>query len=208
MNKGKLITLEGIEGVGKSSNLQFIATLLQQAGKPVVLTREPGGTPMAEDIRKILLAHYQETILPETELLLLYAGRLQHLQSVIKPALLQGKWVICDRFIDATFAYQGAGRQFPLEKIESLNKWAIEHFLPDCTILLDAPVKVAFERIYQQRKLDRFEQETQDFFERVRENYLLRAKLYTSRYRVIDATQPLLAVQTQIQAIIQEFIHE
>src|SRR5438132_683191 len=159
MNKGKFITLEGIEGVGKSSNIQFIADFIKNMGKAVVVTREPGGTPIAEEIRKILLTEYPEKTLVPTELLLLYAGRLQHVEHVIKPALAKGAVVVCDRFSDATYAYQGAGRGMPLEKIEALHQWALGDFFPDLTIVLDAPVEVAMPRIKPHRILDRFEKE-------------------------------------------------
>ncbi|MFI4937918.1 MAG: dTMP kinase [Candidatus Berkiellales bacterium] len=197
--KGKLITIEGIEGVGKSTNVKFIAECLKKKGFEVVITREPGGTPLAEDVRKILLTEYREPTLVETELLLLYAGRMQHIAAVIQPALDQGKWVVCDRFNDATFAYQGAGRGYLMSKIESLDTWALGDFAPDYTIILDAPVEVAFERIAPHRTLDRFEKEQKAFFERIRQAYLARAALNPTRYQVIDATQTLTAVQQELQ---------
>lgn len=206
MQSGKLITLEGIEGVGKSSNLRFIADYLTQKGREVVLTREPGGTPLAEDLRKILLNEYQEKTWPETELLILYAGRFQHVECLIKPAMAQGKWVVCDRFNDATFAYQGAGRGVDKEKIAALDRWVLNGLSPSLTIILDAPVEVAFSRIQKHRDLDRFEKEKVAFFERIREAYLTRASDDPARYRVVDASRTLSEVQTDLQNIIDKFI--
>jgi len=199
MTRGKFITLEGSEGVGKSSNIQFIANTLKALGIAVVTTREPGGTPIAEEIRQILLTEYEEPTLPETELLLLYAGRKQHVEHLIKPALALGKWVVCDRFFDATFAYQGAGRNIAIEKIEQLNQWALGEFSPDLTILLDAPVDIAFERIKHERKLDRFEKEKKEFFEKIRMQYLRIAQKNPHRYHVVDAAKTLVEVQTEIK---------
>lgn len=206
MQLGKLITLEGIEGVGKSSNLRFIATMLENQGIDILVTREPGGTPLAEDLRKILLADYQEKTYPETELLMLYAGRFQHVESLIKPALAQGRWVLCDRFNDATFAYQGAGRQLSLEKIHQLDEWTLGDFAPALTIILDAPVEVALKRIQRDRQLDRFEKEKCEFFERIRQAYLARAKRHPERYQVVDASCDLDVVQYSITEILKKFI--
>jgi dTMP kinase len=201
--KGKFITIEGIEGVGKSSNVNFIANLIQKAGNKVIITREPGGTPIAEAIRGILLSEFEEPTLSETELLLLYAGRLQHVEHVIKPALNEGKWVVCDRFIDATYAYQGAGRGIAIEKIDELNRWTLGNFHPDLTIILDAPVEKAFERIQNHRNLDRIEKEKMSFFERIRQQYLNMAK-QSDRYHVIDASLSLGEVQNVIQNILKD----
>jgi dTMP kinase len=206
VQQGKLITLEGIEGVGKSSNLRFIATTLENQGIDVLVTREPGGTPLAEDLRKILLADYQEKTYPETELLMLYAGRFQHVESVIKPALAQGRWVLCDRFNDATFAYQGAGRQISLEKIHQLDEWTLGDFAPTLTIILDAPVEVALKRIHTHRQLDRFEKEKSEFFDRIRQAYLARAKRHPERYQIVDASRDLEAVQQSIRELLSQFI--
>jgi dTMP kinase len=201
--KGIFITIEGIEGVGKSSNVNFIANLIQNAGHQVIVTREPGGTPIAEAIRGIVLSEFDEVTLGETELLLLYAGRLQHVEHVIKPALNQGKWVVCDRFIDATYAYQGAGRGIPIEKIDELNRWTLGEFHPDLTIILDAPVETAFERIHKHRDLDRIEKEKKSFFEKIRQQYLTMAK-QSMRYHVVDASRSLVEVQNTIQKLLQE----
>lgn len=206
MQPGKLITLEGIEGVGKSSNLRFIAEYLQSQGKDILVTREPGGTPLAEDLRKILLAEYQEQTQPETELLILYAGRFQHVECVIKPAIKRGQWVVCDRFNDATFAYQGAGRNISLEKIHTLDEWTLGTFAPSLTIILDAPVEVALKRIQANRQLDRFEKERSDFFEKIRQAYLTRAHRHPERYCIVDASQSLPDVQHNISLLLNNFI--
>ncbi len=206
MQAGKLITLEGIEGVGKSSNLRFMADYLIQNGIEVTTTREPGGTPLAEDLRKILLTDYQEKIYPETELLILYAARFQHVEGVVKPALAKGQWVICDRFNDATFAYQGAGRMMDIKKIIQLDQWALNGFSPSLTIILDAPVELAFSRIQKHRDLDRFEKEKKEFFERIRQAYLTRASEAPERYKVVDASLPLSQVQVILRGILDEYI--
>lgn len=206
MQSGKLITLEGIEGVGKSSNLRFIADYLIEKGFSVCTTREPGGTPLAENLRKILLSEYEEKTQAETELLILYAGRFQHVECMIKPALAQGKWVVCDRFNDATFAYQGAGRGIEREKIEMLDQWALKGFCPALTIILDAPVDIAFSRIQKNRDLDRFEKEKKIFFERIREAYLARAAQVPTRYRVVDASRTLSEVQADLRDLLDKFI--
>lgn len=202
--KGKFITLEGIEGVGKSSNATFICQCLAQKDIDIIQTREPGGTPLAEAIRKLLLTEYEEKTQAKTELLLLYASRLQHVESLIKPALARGQWVLSDRFSDASFAYQGGGRGIPIETIQQLDKWVLGDFTPNYTIILDAPVEVAFDRIRQNRKLDRFENEQFDFFVRVREQYLRMAKLEPMRYFIVDAAQPLEEVQKVLKAICED----
>ncbi len=204
--KGKLITVEGIEGVGKSSNVNFIAKYIHDAGNQVIVTREPGGTPIAESIRGIILSDFDEHMLGETELLLLYAGRLQHVENVIKPAMKKGQWVVCDRFTDATYAYQGAGRGIPISKIDELNHWTLGNFQPDWTILLDAPVDLAFERILKHRDLDRIEREKKSFFERIRLQYLEMAKRHPERYIIIDASKALIEVQTEIEKIMANLI--
>lgn len=199
----KFITVEGIEGVGKSSNIQYIAACLEKKGCEVVLTREPGGTPLGERIRDILLTEFTEKTLPATELLLLYAARLQHVEHVIKPALQEGKWVICDRFTDATYAYQGAGRGVDLSTIDRLNEWTLGNFRPDYTLILDAPVEVALGRIQHNRVLDRFEKEKNSFFEKIRQFYLTRAKLHPDQYVVIDASKELSEVKERLSNIIE-----
>jgi len=201
----KFITVEGIEGVGKTSNAKFIAQLIEEKNFSVVLTREPGGTPIGEAVRNILLTEYAEPTLPQAELLLLYAARLQHVEQVIKPALKAGKWVVCDRFIDATYAYQGAGRGIVIEKIDALNQWTLEDFVPDFTLILDAPVDIAFSRIQPYRHLDRFEKEQKSFFEKIRQQYLARAAQFPERYQVIDASKSLGEVQEVLRGVINRY---
>jgi len=198
----KFITVEGIEGVGKSSNIQFVAECLKEKGCEVVLTREPGGTPIGERIRDILLAEFKDKTLAETELLLLYAARLQHVEHVIKPALREGKWVICDRFADATYAYQGAGRGVDFKMIDRLHEWTLGSFRPDYTLILDAPVEVALGRIQHNRVLDRFEKEKATFFEKIRQYYLSRAAQNPSQYVVVDASKELTDVKESLANII------
>jgi len=204
--KAKFITIEGIEGVGKSSNIQFLVKTLEHSGLDVLTTREPGGTKAAEAIRSILLSSDHEALLPKTELLLLYAARIQHVKYVIQPALDNHQWVVCDRFFDATYAYQGAGRQMPSEEIDVIHGWALNEFKPDLTIILDAPVEVAMARIKPRRELDRFEQESDDFFNRIRFAYLDRAKANPNRYVVVDASQNLEAVQNQLSQILKKLL--
>ncbi len=202
-NNPKFITVEGIEGVGKSSNIQFIAQCLEKKGCEVVLTREPGGTPLGERVRDILLTEFPEKTLPQTELLLLYAARSQHVEQVIKPALQEGKWVICDRFTDATYAYQGAGRGIDLNTIDRLNEWTLGNFRPDYTLILDAPVEVALGRIQHNRVLDRFEKEKASFFEKIRQFYLTRASQNPEQYIVVDASKELSQVKERLSDIIE-----
>lgn len=196
------ITLEGIEGVGKSTHLAFIKRHLKEAGQTVVVTREPGGTPVAEAIRKVVLVPQEEPITPETELLLLFASRAQHIAQVIRPALAAGKSVICDRFTDATYAYQGAGRGMAIKRIAVLEKWVQAGLHPHCVLLLDAPVKVALKRIMRRKRLDRIEAEQEEFFQRVREGYLARAKELPNRYHVINAAAPITKVRKQIKDVL------
>lgn len=204
--KGCLITIEGVEGVGKSTALLFIETQLKTAGIEFVLTREPGGTKIAEAIRQVLLHREDENMLPETELLLMFAARMQHISEVIQPALEAGKWVISDRFVDASFAYQGGGRGISMERIETLADWVQGDCQPDLTLLLDAPVNVGLARMMQRGAKDRIEKETKAFFERVRATYLKRAKLMPERFAVISADQKLPEVQAQITKVIESFI--
>lgn len=199
---GYFITVEGGEGVGKSSNLAFIEAWLREAGKDVVMTREPGGTELGEKIRELLLDANQTGMAVDTELLLMFAARAQHLEAVIKPALAQDKWVVCDRFTDATYAYQGGGRGVELQRIAQLEQWVQGNLRPDLTLLLDLPVKQGLQRAGQRSAPDRFEQEQQHFFERVRETYLIRARQEPNRFRVIDAAPALEQVQQQIAAVL------
>ncbi|MFW1676380.1 dTMP kinase [Pontibacter sp. JAM-7] len=206
--QGRFITVEGTEGVGKSSNIDFLAESLQIRGKEVLLTREPGGTPLAEDLRKLLLEPREENISNETELLLMFAARAQHLENVIKPALARGAWVISDRFTDATYAYQGGGRGMSINSIATLEHLVQGSLRPDLTLLLDLPVEVGLRRASERSTPDRIEQERIDFFERVRKAYLLRAQQDPVRMRIIDASQPLNQVQQQISRQLTMFLRQ
>lgn len=199
MKRGRFITLEGGEGVGKSTNLQYIQQLLLEQQLDVVVTREPGGTELAEKIRQLLLETHAETITEKAELLLVFAARAQHIQHVILPALQQGRWVLSDRFTDATYAYQGGGRGMDMQTIAWLESSVQGDLRPDLTLLLDAPLDIGMSRAQQRGKLDRFESEQRDFFERVRQAYLKRAGQDQQRYKIIDAGLPLNEVQLQIK---------
>ncbi|MCB1648262.1 MAG: dTMP kinase [Pseudomonadales bacterium] len=196
--KGRFITIEGGEGVGKSTNIQFIQRRLQDAGIDLVLTREPGGTALAEKIRTLLLSPSDEPIAEMTELLLIFAARAQHLAQVILPALQAGKWVLCDRFTDATYAYQGGGRGLNTAAIATLESLVQNDLRPDLTYLLDLAPDIGLSRASKRAALDRFELEKIEFFERVRTVYLQRAADEPSRCVVIDAGEPLTQVQTAI----------
>jgi dTMP kinase len=200
--KGKFITVEGIEGVGKTTNIEFIHKQLAAAGRDVVLTREPGGTPLGEAVRGLLLDPAYTGMDSTCELQLMFAARAEHLAKVVWPALEQGQWVLCDRFTDATYAYQGGGRGIDTGIIARLEDLVQGDFRPDLTLLLDVSVEVGLARAGKRGALDRFEQEKVEFFERVRNAYLDMAKRSPERYRVIDAGQPLEAVQRQLAAIL------
>lgn len=206
MTRGKFITLEGGEGVGKSTNLNFIKSYLQDHGIAVITTREPGGTQLAEKIRLLLLDAGDENISESTELLLMFAARSQHIGQVIEPALAQGKWVVCDRFTDATYAYQGGGRNMEISTIKWLENLVQDSLSPDLTLLLDAPVEIGIERVRERGKLDRFESEKIDFFERVRQAYLRRAELYPDRIKLIKANRPLNDVQRALVDVLRQLI--
>ena len=203
--KGKFITVEGIEGVGKTTNIDFIHQQLQAAGRDVVLTREPGGTPLAEAIRGLLLDPAYTGMDSTCELQLMFAARAEHLAKVVWPALKQGQWVLCDRFTDATYAYQGGGRGIDSDVIARLEELVQGDFRPDLTLLLDVPVEIGLARAGKRGALDRFEQEKVDFFQRVRNAYLEMAQRSPDRYRVIDASLPLNDVQNQIAAILSTY---
>lgn len=206
---GRFITFEGGEGVGKSTNIEFCAQWLREQGIEVITTREPGGTEIAELIRERLLkAHHNETMDATTELLLMFAARAQHLNALIRPALAQGQWVLCDRFTDSTIAYQSFGRGLPLETIVQLKKMVQGELEPDCTFLLDAPLAVGMERArvraqVLEEQVDRFETEQLAFFERVQQGFQWLADT-EDRIRVIDAAQPLEHVQEQLLAHLQQ----
>ena len=196
----RFITLEGIEGVGKSTHVEAIVDALRGRGESAVRTREPGGSPVADRIRSLLLDPDGAAPLAETELLLLFAARSEHLARVIQPTLDAGQFVVCDRFTDATYAYQGGGRGVPSERIAALETWVQGDRRPDRTILLDAPVPVAMERARGRGAADRFEREASAFFERARSVYLERAQAEPRRYRVVDATGPVERVRDQVVA--------
>jgi dTMP kinase len=201
---GLFITLEGPEGAGKSTNREYLAERLRADGLDVVLTREPGGTPLAERIRELLLAPSDETMCVDTELLLMFAARAQHLAQVIRPALARGAVVLCDRFTDATYAYQGGGRGLSQERIAQLETFVQGTLRPDLTLVFDLPVEVGLARASARGRLDRFEQEGRAFFEAVRGAYLARAAAAPSRYRVVDAGQSLAQVQQALDALLPE----
>lgn len=207
MSRGKFITIEGVEGVGKTTSIAFIEDYFKQAGCDIILTREPGGTPLAEDIRELLLDARQTSMTDDTELLLMFAARAQHLQEKILPALQAGRWVICDRFTDATYAYQGGGRGIDMARIARLEEWVQGELRPDLTLILDLPVAEGLQRAGQRSSPDRFEQEKQEFFERVRAVYLQRAAEAPQRYRVIDASGSIDTVQSRIKAVLDELTH-
>ncbi|AZL73042.1 dTMP kinase [Pseudomonas sichuanensis] len=199
---GLFITLEGPEGAGKSTNRDYLAARLREQGVDVVMTREPGGTPLAERIRELLLAPSDEPMAVDTELLLMFAARAQHLAEVIRPALARGAVVLCDRFTDATYAYQGGGRGLSVERIAILESFVQGELRPDLTLVFDLPVEVGLARAAARGRLDRFEQEGQAFFEAVRQAYLQRAAQQPQRYSLLDAAQPLDAVQRAIDALL------
>ncbi|TVO70479.1 dTMP kinase [Sedimenticola selenatireducens] len=206
IKRGKFITVEGGEGAGKSSNLAFIRDLLEQSGIEVVFTREPGGTALGEDIRDLLLGHKHTGMASDTELMLMFAARAEHLARLILPALNQGKWVLCDRFTDASYAYQGGGRGIDMERIRHLETWVQQGIAPDLTLLLDLPVQTGLDRAGLRSEPDRFEVEQNAFFERVRATYLEIAERDQHRVRIIDAGVSLSQVQKQIERAITEFI--
>ena len=206
MSRGLLITLEGPEGAGKTTNRDFLAAQLEQAGCQVVLTREPGGTGLAEKIREVLLQQHDEPVAVDTELLLMFAARAQHLQQLINPALAAGKVVICDRFTDATYAYQGGGRGVDEQRIAVLEQFVQGDLRPDLTLLFDLPVAAGMARARKRGSLDRFEVEQERFFQAVRDNYLQRAARYPQRFRLIDASLPLARVQQQLVPLVVEIM--
>lgn len=200
IKRGKFITFEGIDGAGKSTHIAGVADLIRARGLNVVTTREPGGTPLGEKLRELLL---HETMHLETEAMLMFAARREHLAQVIEPALTRGNWIVCDRFSDATYAYQGGGRGLDKQKFAELEQWVHGHLQPDLTFLFDLPPEVAEERIaVQGRELDRFEQERADFHVRVRQAYLERAMSAPQRIKVINADQPLGLIKKQVDETI------
>ncbi|ANO51399.1 dTMP kinase [Woeseia oceani] len=196
--RGKFITVEGGEGVGKSTNIDFMAALIEEQGYTVVRTREPGGTPMAERIRGLLLEHGEENLPDTAELLLFFAARTLNIENAIKPALAAGQWVLCDRFTDASRAYQGCGRGLDTDKIETLASWVHADVQPDLTVLLDAPPAIGMQRAQKRGAADRLESEHEAFYTRVRDGYLAIAAREPERFAVIDASRTLDEVQQQI----------
>lgn len=203
---GKFISIEGIEGTGKSTVLKAIKEYFVVNKIDHLITREPGGTPIAEAIRNVLLSHYEEKMCSETELLLYFAGRAQHLAVHVLPALEQGKIVISDRYVDASYAYQGGGRGIALEKIDALVSVLPGNLKPNMTLLFDAPVEVGMQRMSRRGEKDRIEIEKIEFFERVRKTYLVRAKKYPEQFRIIDATQSIKTVSDKAISFIQELL--
>lgn len=208
MNRGQFITIEGIEGVGKTTAMDFLHNQLLQYGVNLAVTREPGGTEIAEKIRRLLLAHHDEIMARDAELLLMFAARAQHIANLIEPNLSRGHWVLCDRFTDASFAYQGGGRGISTDRIESLASWTQGDLKPDYVFLLDAPVDIALTRANGRSKPDRIESEQAAFFEKVRNSYLERANRDTKRYRIIDASLSIEKVERQLKQGLREIIEE
>ncbi|MBA5604093.1 dTMP kinase [Duganella sp. FT3S] len=201
--RGKFISFEGIDGAGKSTHIGFTADYLRTKGKELVSTREPGGTPLGEKLRELVL---HEKMHLETEALLMFASRREHLAQVIEPALARGAWVISDRFTDASFAYQGGGRGLARDKLDALEQWVHPHLQPDLTLLFDVPLEVARARLDATRALDKFEQEKADFFSAARNEYLRRAAQFPERFRVIDSTQTIAAIQDQLAVLLDALL--
>ncbi|NOX70040.1 MAG: dTMP kinase [Gammaproteobacteria bacterium] len=208
MKFGKFITVEGGEGVGKSTNIDFLSGLIEKQGIEVIRTREPGGTPMAERIRGLLLEHGDESLPDTAELLLFFAARSLHVTNTIRPALAAGKWVVCDRFTDASRAYQGNGRGLDMQRINTLAQWVQEGLEPDVTLLLDAPAAIGMGRAEQRGATDRLESEQISFYERVRDGYLSLARAEPARFEVIDASQSLAAVKADIGQVLARLLDD
>jgi dTMP kinase len=200
--RGRFITFEGIDGAGKSTQIEVVANALRARELPLVITREPGGTPLGESLREVIL-HRPMTIAAET--LLMFAARAEHLERVIRPALDAGTWVLCDRFTDATYAYQAGGRGMSAERIGELEQWVHPDLQPDLTLLFDVPPEVAAQRLALARSADRFESEQVDFFGRVRRAYLDRARDQPQRFVVIDGTQPADVIGARLSALMQRW---
>ncbi|SFN23434.1 dTMP kinase [Formivibrio citricus] len=205
--RGRFVSLEGLDGAGKSTHLAWLADRLRERGVPLVVTREPGGTPLGEKLRELLL---NEPMHLETEALLMFAARREHIARVIEPALARGEWVVSDRFTDASFAYQGGGRGLVLEKLQTLEHWVqgegATMLQPDLTLLFDVPLSVSQARLANGRELDRFELEAADFHERVRAAYLARAQASNGRIRVVDSTRSLDAIRADLSALLESWL--
>ncbi|CAK0780778.1 dTMP kinase [Gammaproteobacteria bacterium] len=205
--RGRFITIEGIEGCGKTTLIAHLRHLFETAGCRIVVTREPGGTALGEEVRGLFLGR-EDGMAVDAELLLLFAARAEHLEKIIRPALAAGKWVLCDRFTDATYAYQGGGRGIPEERIALLESWIREGLRPDLTLLLDLPVETGLTRIGRRETLDRFERKEHAFHERVRAVYLALAAAQPKRFRVVDASRPLSEVKYTVGRILAEWFYE
>ena len=205
---GRFITVEGIEGSGKSTVMPVAFGLIARAGHEVVMTREPGGTELGEEVRRVLLGHRAQAMSADTELLLMFAARAEHLARVVRPALDGGRWVLCDRFTDATYAYQGGGRGVSAKRIAILENWVQGDVKPDLVLILDVPVGVGLDRARRRGVPDRFESEHQHFFERVRATYLERAGAWPETYRVIDASRSVEDVQARVGDILSDFARD
>ncbi|MDO7667523.1 MAG: dTMP kinase [Pseudomonadota bacterium] len=202
---GKFISIEGIEGAGKSTQLAFIQRYLTEQGKQLVVTREPGGTELGEQIRTLLLTPTTTGMASDTELLLMFAARAEHVEQIIKPALKRGDWVLSDRFVDATFAYQGGGRGIDLQRISTLSDWTLKGLKTDVTFLFDLPVEIGQQRVLSRNQgIDRFEQEKVDFFQRIRERYLKRAQQEPNRIKVIDASKSIVEIELQLTVLLDK----
>ncbi|MCH9670496.1 MAG: dTMP kinase [Gammaproteobacteria bacterium] len=201
---GRFITFEGSEGVGKSTQIASVQRFIESAGIPLVVTREPGGTDLSEAVRGLLLDPDREPMHEDTELLLMFAARAEHLRAKIEPALRAGQWVLCDRFTDATFAYQGGGRGISADRIETLEQWVHAATQPDLTLLLDVPVEVGLARVRARAPSDRFEREAEPFFERVRQTYLARAHSLPNRFAIVDAQPAVDVVAARIEQVLVE----
>lgn len=204
--RGRFITVEGVEGAGKSTLIDAMREHLEASGQDVLVTREPGGTRLGEALREVLLDNHQREMIPEAELLLMFAARAQHVHETIRPALAGGTWVICDRFTDATYAYQGYGRGLSLDHIRYLEQWLQAEIRPDLTVLLDLPVETGLARTGERGGPDRFESEAGDFFEKVRRGYLELARAEPDRFRTVDASRPREAVREQAAEVLQTFM--
>jgi dTMP kinase len=206
MSDSRFLTVEGIEGAGKTTCIDLIAERVRARGHRLLVTREPGGTPLGEDLRELLLTHRHEGMAEDTELLLMFAARAEHLRARIEPALAGATWVLCDRFTDATYAYQGYGRGIDPQRIAVLESWVQGERRPDLTLILDLPVELGLERAGRRSAPDRFESQAREFFERVRKGYLAMAAAAPARYRVVDAAKPLAEVSRQVVSLIDEFL--
>lgn len=207
MMTAKFISIEGIEGAGKSTQLSFIQRYLTERGIRLVVTREPGGTALGEQVRTLLLTPTTSGMAVDTELLLMFAARAEHVEQVIKPALERGDWVLSDRFVDATFAYQGGGRGIDLQRITSLAEWTLKGLETDVTFLFDLPVEMGQQRVLSRNQgIDRFEQEKVEFFERIRERYLQRAEQEPKRIKVIDASKTIIEIELQLTILLDDLL--